>query len=106
MADMMCKMGFVNVEMRIFYIQLGLWPKNKVLKMVGSYWRTIHIDGLSAIVLGPYTPGLHWTKEQVEVWLVAVNVTHHPLCFIHSRMPRFVKAAGNDESEIYKVRGL
>jgi hypothetical protein len=67
MADMMRETGFVNAETRIFHIQLGLWPKNKVLKMVGLYWRTIHIDRLSAIALGRYTRGLHWTKEQVEV---------------------------------------
>ncbi|TAQ85201.1 hypothetical protein B7494_g6477 [Chlorociboria aeruginascens] len=66
LADMMREAGFVNITTRIFHVPIGVWPKNKVLKMVGLYWRTILIDGLQPIALGPMTRGLKWSKEEVE----------------------------------------
>ena len=86
LADMMREAGFVNVTTRIFHVPIGMWPKNKVLKMVGLYWRTILIDGLEPIALGPMTRGLKWTKEEVDVWLVQVrNAYMDGWC--HSHMP-------------------
>ncbi|TVY80614.1 Secondary metabolism regulator, partial [Lachnellula suecica] len=73
LADMMREAGFTNVTTRIFHVPIGMWPRNKVLKMVGLYWRTILIDGLQPIALGPMTRGLGWSREQVEVWLVEVR---------------------------------
>lgn len=86
LEDMMRKAGFVNVSTRIFHVPIGLWPKNKVLKMVGLYWRTILIDGLQPIALGPMTRGLKWSKEQVEVWLVEVRKAYME-GWVHSHMP-------------------
>jgi hypothetical protein len=34
LADMLRNAGFINITIRIFYIPIGKWPKNKVLKMV------------------------------------------------------------------------
>lgn len=65
---------------------MGSWPKNKVLKMVGFHWRTILIDGLSPIALGPYTRGLGWTKEEVDVWLVKVKNAYME-GGVHAHMP-------------------
>ena len=89
LAEMMRESGFINVETRIFHIPIGTWPKNKVLKMVGLYWRTILTDGLSPIALGPYTRGLAWTKEQVEVWLVRVRNSYTD-AGMHAHMPLYV----------------
>lgn len=89
LADMMRNAGFINVETRIFHVPIGIWPKNKVLKMVGLYWRTILVDGLSPIALGPYTRGLRWTKEQVDVWLVHVRQAYME-GWVHAHMPLFV----------------
>jgi hypothetical protein len=85
-ADMMREAGFINVETRIFHVPIGLWPKNKVLKTVGLYWRTILADGLSPIALGPYTRGLKWSREQVDVWLVEVRKAYMD-GWVHSHMP-------------------
>ncbi|TVY90503.1 Secondary metabolism regulator, partial [Lachnellula willkommii] len=60
LADMMREAGFTNVTTRLFHVPIGTWPRNKVLKMVGLYWRTILIDGLQPIALGPMTRGLGW----------------------------------------------
>ena len=89
LADMMRDAGFTNVETRIFHVPIGVWPKNKVLKMVGLYFRTILIDGLSSIALGPYTRGLGWTKEQVDAWLVTVRKAYLE-GGLHSHMPLYV----------------
>lgn len=73
MAAKMREAGFVNVTERVFHVPLGTWPRNKVLKTVGLYWRTILTDGLQAIALGPLTRGLGWDRESVEVLLMNVR---------------------------------
>jgi hypothetical protein len=89
LEGMMRQAGFVNVSARIFHVPLGTWPKNRVLKQVGLYWRTILIDGLQPIALGPMTRGLKWTKEQVEVWLVEVRKAYMET-WVHSHMPLYI----------------
>jgi hypothetical protein len=65
--------GFINVEERVFKIPIGIWPKNKTLKMVGLYGRTMIYDGLEGNSLGPFTRGLGWTADKVHVFLVDVR---------------------------------
>ncbi|KAH7316501.1 S-adenosyl-L-methionine-dependent methyltransferase [Stachybotrys elegans] len=73
LADSMRTAGLVNVTERTFHVPIGTWPKNKVLKTVGLYWRTILLDGLQAIALGPLTRGLKWSIEDVETFLMDVR---------------------------------
>ncbi|KAM5346559.1 hypothetical protein ACJ41O_009564 [Fusarium nematophilum] len=73
LATKMREAGFINVTERVFHVPLGTWPRNKVLKTVGLYWRTILTDGLQAIALGPLTRGLGWEREQVELLLMNVR---------------------------------
>ncbi|KAI2617106.1 S-adenosyl-L-methionine-dependent methyltransferase [Hypoxylon sp. NC1633] len=76
-ASMMRQCGYVNVTERVFHIPIGTWPRNKTLKSVGLYWKTILLDGIQAIALGPMTRGLHWQREQVETFLVSVRRGYH-----------------------------
>ncbi|KAK4116927.1 S-adenosyl-L-methionine-dependent methyltransferase, partial [Canariomyces notabilis] len=95
LADMMRDCGFVNVTERVLQIPIGTWPKNKVLKTVGLYWRTILIDGIQAIALGPLTRGCGWTREQVELFLIDVRRAYHdnsclaymPLHIVYGQKP-------------------
>jgi hypothetical protein len=89
LADMLRAAGFVNVTTRIFYVPIGPWPKNRVLKMVGLYWRTVLMDGVQPIALGPITRGLGWTREKVEVWLVGVRKAYLD-GGVHSYMPLYI----------------
>ncbi|KAK4060194.1 uncharacterized protein Triagg1_10856 [Trichoderma aggressivum f. europaeum] len=73
LADKMQQAGFTNVTERVLHVPIGTWPKNKVLKTVGLYWRTILLDGLQAIALGPLTRGLGWNRDQVELLLIEVR---------------------------------
>ncbi|KAI1140752.1 S-adenosyl-L-methionine-dependent methyltransferase [Hypoxylon sp. FL0543] len=94
-AALMRQCGFVNVTERVFHIPIGKWPKNKTLKSVGLYWKTILLDGIQAIALGPMTRGLHWRREQVEAFLVAVRRGYHdnsmflymPLVCVYGQRP-------------------
>jgi len=92
LADMLRAAGFVNVTTKIFHIPIGPWPKSKVLKMVGLYWRTILLDGAQPIALGPLTRGLGWSKEEVEVWLVGVRKAYLE-GGVHSQMPLHIICA-------------
>ncbi|TFB00936.1 Secondary metabolism regulator LAE1 [Trichoderma ghanense] len=73
LSDAMRRAGYANVTERVLHVPIGTWPKNKVLKTVGLYWRTILLDGLQAIALGPLTRGLGWNREQVEMLLIEVR---------------------------------
>ena len=41
--------GFVNVTERIMKVPLGNWPKNPLLKKVGSYMHAVLYDGLQGM---------------------------------------------------------
>ncbi|KAI1379690.1 S-adenosyl-L-methionine-dependent methyltransferase [Hypoxylon crocopeplum] len=94
-ATLMRQCGYVNVTQRVFHIPIGTWPKNKTLKSVGLYWKTILLDGIQAIALGPMTRGLHWRREQVETFLVSVRRGYHdnsmllymPLVCVYGQKP-------------------
>ncbi|KAK5991010.1 Methyltransferase pytC [Cladobotryum mycophilum] len=77
LANMMREAGFANVTERVLHIPIGTWPKNKVLKTVGLYWRTILLDGLQAIALGPLTRGLQWNRDQVELSIMEVRRAYY-----------------------------
>ncbi|KAM0256725.1 hypothetical protein ACHAQJ_004792 [Trichoderma viride] len=73
LSNMMQEAGFTNVTERVLHVPIGTWPKNKILKTVGLYWRTILLDGIQAIALGPLTRGLGWNREEVELLLMEVR---------------------------------
>lgn len=95
-ANKMRRAGFVEVTERTIQIPIGTWPKNKALKTVGLFWRTILIDGLQALALGPLTRGLKWTRERVEVFLMAVRrayqdnaaLMYMPMHIVYGQKPR------------------
>jgi hypothetical protein len=89
LEDKMREAGFVNISVRIFHVPIGVWPKNKVLKIVGFHWREVLLLGVEPISLGPFTRGLKWTREEVELYLVAVRKAYDDTrC--HSHMPLYI----------------
>jgi hypothetical protein len=95
LAEKMTEAGFINVSERILHVPIGTWPRNKLLKTVGLYWRTILLDGIQAISLGPYTRGLRWSREQVELFLVEVrrayqdnaSLMYMPMHIVYAQKP-------------------
>ncbi|ORY60583.1 S-adenosyl-L-methionine-dependent methyltransferase [Pseudomassariella vexata] len=94
-ADLMRRCGYINVTERVFHVPIGTWPKNRKLKSVGLYWKTILLDGVQAIALGPMMRGLRWPRERVEIFLVAVRRAYHdnsclmymPLVCVYGQKP-------------------
>jgi hypothetical protein len=89
LEDKMREAGFVNISVRVFHVPIGVWPKNRLLKTVGLYWREILLLGVEPIALGPFTRGLKWTREQVEVFLVQVRHSYGD-SWCHSHMPLYI----------------
>ena len=52
---------------------IGVWPRNQKMKSIGLYNRSMIYDGLHGISMGPFTRGLKWTPEQVELYLISVR---------------------------------
>ncbi|KAK1470855.1 TAM domain methyltransferase [Colletotrichum cuscutae] len=65
--------GFVNLAHEVKKVPVGPWAKDDDLKKIGEYCRAAIYDGLHAITIGPFTRGLGWTPEEVEVFLIEVR---------------------------------
>ncbi|TDZ15455.1 Secondary metabolism regulator LAE1 [Colletotrichum orbiculare MAFF 240422] len=82
LPNAMREAGFANVTERVLHVPIGTWPRNRVLKTVGMYWRTILLDGLQAFALGPFTRGLRWSTEQTQLFLLDVRKAYHDNSFL------------------------
>jgi hypothetical protein len=56
------------------------------MKMVGMYMRSVIYDGLQGISMGPFTRGLKWTPDEVELLLVDVRKSLFDIS-THSYLP-------------------
>ncbi|OTB01057.1 hypothetical protein M426DRAFT_26042 [Hypoxylon sp. CI-4A] len=65
--------GFVNVQQKTWQVPLGTWPKDARQAKVGMYCRNMIYDGLHGFSIKPFTHGLGWTPEEVEVYLVDIR---------------------------------
>ncbi|KAI0181628.1 S-adenosyl-L-methionine-dependent methyltransferase [Hypoxylon sp. FL1284] len=65
--------GFVNVHEMTLKAPLGTWPKDPQQAKIGLYTRNMIYDGLHGFSIGPFTRGLEWTPEEVEVFLVDIR---------------------------------
>jgi len=77
--------GFINIEEQILRCPIGIWPRDKTLKLAGLYWRTAISDGLMNIAKRPMERGLGWSTAEIEVFLVDVRKALHDSSF-HSYM--------------------
>lgn len=65
--------GFVNVGHQVKKVPVGGWPRSKFLRVIGMYTLSLIYDGLHAITIGPFTRGLGWSPEEVELFLDQVR---------------------------------
>ncbi len=77
LEQMMSDCGFTNIARHTFQVPIGTWARQKLSRTVGLYWRTILLDGIQAIALGPLTRGCKWPREEVEMLLVNVRRAYH-----------------------------
>jgi len=72
LADMMREAGFVNVKETVLKVPIGIWAKDKNLRLVGMYWRMAIHDLLPAMGGKPFL-SLGMSPEEIEVFLVGVR---------------------------------
>lgn len=65
--------GFTNIKEEILRCPVGLWPRDKTLKVAGLLWRTSIVDGLMNVSKRPMERGLGWSLAEIEVFLVEVR---------------------------------
>jgi hypothetical protein len=63
----------LSMSRRRFKVPVGTWPRNRTMKLIGMYMRSVIYDGLQGISMGPFTRGLKWTAQDVEVFLIDVR---------------------------------
>jgi hypothetical protein len=91
--------GFTNIKEVVFKCPLGIWPKDKRLRLVGLYLRESILDGLAGLagmVGRPFSAGLGWGKEEIEVFLGKVRTslkdgsrhTYLPFRVIYAQKPK------------------
>lgn len=64
--------GFEDVQVTTHKVPIGLWPRDKRLRLVGLFMRTAIMDGLGGMSRRPLA-ALGWTQLQIEMFLVDVR---------------------------------
>lgn len=88
--------GFSNIKEEVFKCPLGIWPKDKRLRLVGLYLRESILDGLAGMAGRPFSAGLGWGKEEIEVFLAKVRTslkdgsrhTYLPFRVLYAQKPK------------------
>ncbi|KAI1372270.1 S-adenosyl-L-methionine-dependent methyltransferase [Hypoxylon crocopeplum] len=81
--------GFIHVREVVLKAPIGTWSTDPHQAKIGLYNRNMIYDGLHGFSIRPFTHGLGWTPEEVEVYLVDVrkallNSTAHIYLPFHS----------------------
>ncbi len=64
--------GYENVSSTVHKCPIGIWPRDKRLRLCGLFQRTAIMDGLRGISRRPLL-ALGWTQLQIEMFLVDVR---------------------------------
>ncbi|KAF4446193.1 hypothetical protein F53441_10169 [Fusarium austroafricanum] len=70
LADIMTKIGFVDVVVERFKWPINTWPDDEKAKLLGCWCYTNMCYGLEAFTMAPLTRAHGWTPEEVDLWLV------------------------------------
>lgn len=68
--DMLKDIGFVDVVETRFKWPTNRWPKDKKFKELGAWNNENAKSALEALTMAPFTRGLGWSREEVELFLV------------------------------------
>jgi hypothetical protein len=67
------KAGFVNMKINEYKIPIGIWARDKKLKLLGAHQREVLMNGLEAFSLAIFTRLLGWSKTEVSTFLEGVR---------------------------------
>jgi hypothetical protein len=72
LPEAMAAAGFEDVRHTTHKCPLGVWPRDKRLRICGLFLRTVIMDGLRGLSRRPLM-ALGWTELQIEMFLVEVR---------------------------------
>ncbi len=65
--------GFVNINCVVKRLPLGLWPRDKTMRLVGQYARMAALDGVELTIMGkPFAP-LGLSQIESQVWAAKIR---------------------------------
>ncbi|EGX93629.1 TAM domain methyltransferase, putative [Cordyceps militaris CM01] len=67
------RVGFVDVQERIFKMPTNAWPKDEKLKEIGCMWERNFMSGLAGFSFRMFNKAFSRTPEEIEVALVDVR---------------------------------
>ncbi|KAF4979791.1 hypothetical protein FZEAL_4065 [Fusarium zealandicum] len=93
--DMMAKAGFVDIIETRFKWPTNRWPKDRKYKELGAWNNENARFALEALTMAPFTRGLGWSREEVEVFLADLRRdfnspsihAYWPICSVYARKP-------------------
>lgn len=48
------KLGFVNIQQRVFHLPIGAWPKDQHLRTLGAYFREVFAEMIPAMTASAF----------------------------------------------------
>ncbi|KAJ3549980.1 hypothetical protein NM208_g233 [Fusarium decemcellulare] len=93
--DTLAKAGFVDIVETRFKWPTNRWPKDPKYKELGAWNNENSNILLEALTLAPFTRGLGWSREEVEIFLVNLRKdfndpkihAYWPICSVYARKP-------------------
>ena len=87
--------GFEDVQVTTHKCPVGIWPRDKRMRLCGLFLRTAIMDGLRGLSKRPFGTGLGWKPVQIEIFLVEVRKavmdgrfhTYFPFHDVYARKP-------------------
>ncbi|KAI9887843.1 MAG: hypothetical protein M1823_000365 [Watsoniomyces obsoletus] len=65
--------GFVDVHEEVFKVPCNPWPKEPHMKDLGRIEELNFLEGVQGFSMANFHRAFHWTKEEIEVYLVNVR---------------------------------
>ncbi|ORY58399.1 S-adenosyl-L-methionine-dependent methyltransferase [Pseudomassariella vexata] len=93
--DELAKAGFKDTQIVSHKCPLGGWPQDPRLRRVGTFLAEIFMEGMKGLSYRPFTTGLGWSPDQLEVYLATVRPdlsnpnfhTYYPYNIVYARKP-------------------
>ncbi|KAF5013416.1 hypothetical protein FDECE_604 [Fusarium decemcellulare] len=93
--DLLKEVGFVDVVETRFKWPTNRWPRDKKFKELGAWNNENASSALEALTIAPFTRGLGWSREEVELFLVELRKdwnnpkihAYWPICAVYARKP-------------------
>ncbi|KAI1028478.1 hypothetical protein LB503_002073 [Fusarium chuoi] len=93
--DMLKEVGFVDVVETRYKWPTNHWPKDKKYKELGQWNNVNAASALEALTMAPFTRGLGWSREELEVFLVQLRQdwnnpkihAYWPICVTYAKKP-------------------